>query len=1221
MIEGTGTQSGNCGASSCIRWGDYSSMTLDQDGCTFWYTNMYYRTSGVAFNTRVGAFSFPGCTPALSGTLQGTVSASGSANPISGVTVALGSRTTVTDVNGSYSFAGLPSGTYPTITASFPGNNSITVANIVINDGLVTTQNFSLTSAATSGCVTDTTQADFQAGVPTNCDLTSSAGDVILINAPTIDQQNTTVTNSGFGFNSTSWGGQSFQAGVTGQLTRVDVDLFCSGCSGTTPNVTVSIRAAIGTPSVPTGADLATATITGFSSGAGGYYTANFSSPPTLTAGTKYAVILRAVSNPSAGTYAYVCSCTSPNSNPYSSGERVTSANSGSTWTADSTSGGRDLGFKVYVSAGFASSGSYVSSVKDSNPNSSSSANWGTISWTADTPSGTNVQFQAAASNIPSGPFTFVGPDGTAATFFSNGGSLTQFNSYRYLKYQAAFSTNSGTVTPTLHDVTICFSDSAATTLAVAAANGSFGQVANLSATLTAGGTGVSEETVSFTLNGNSVGSGVTDGSGIATVSNVSLAGINAGSYPGGIAATFAGDSSYTTGSGTAALTIVQTDQTITFDALSNKNFGDPDFAVSATASSTLAVIFSASGKCSVAGATVHLTGAGSCTITASQAGDSNYNPAADVPQTFSIAKTDQTIAFGALAGKIFGNPDFGVSATASSSLAVSFSAGGNCSVAGATVHLTAAGSCTITASQAGDSNYNPAPDVPQSFPIAKAGQTITFGALSAKTFGSADFAVSATASSSLAVSFAAIGNCSVAGSTVHLTGAGSCTIIASQSGDSNYDPASDVPQSLTINKALPLVTLSCPGADFDLNAHPCTAAATGIGNVIVRGTTILTYNSNPAPPANAGTYSVSGSFSSGDSNYADATGSGSLVITKATPTVSVTCPLVVYDGSTHTCTAAATGVGNAVVNGSLGLTYNGGTAPSAGGTYAVSANFTSGDSNYNDSTGIGSFIIAQAGQTITFGVLASKTLGDPDFAVSATASSSLVVSFSASGKCSVTGSTIHLTGAGSCTVTASQAGNANYNPATSVPRTFTINSGGDFTIAPTLPTVSVTAGQAVVDHITLTPNPATLTALTFTCSGLPAKASCTFAPNPVPAGSAPTDVIVTITTTATTRAALQGPRLFYANWLSFSGMGLIGVVMLGAPEEQQENANSCKLLTDVVADDDQLRRGQYWRNCCFRNSSWYVYGDCHGNDYKFHARYNLQADGELTELGGKKVA
>jgi Bacterial Ig-like domain (group 3)/Domain of unknown function (DUF4214) len=176
--------------------------------------------------------------------------------------------------------------------------------------------------------------------------------------------------------------------------------------------------------------------------------------------------------------------------------------------------------------------------------------------------------------------------------------------------------------------------------------------------------------------------------------------------------------------------TPAKANQTITFGALANKTFGDADFNVSATASSGLTVSFAATGNCSIAGNTVHLTGLGSCTITASQAGNANFNAAPDVPQSFTIAKTNQTITFGALANKTFGNADFNVSATASSGLPVSVVATGNCTVSGNTVHLTGPGSCTITASQAGNANYNAAPDVPQSFTIAKAATTTSLTSL-----------------------------------------------------------------------------------------------------------------------------------------------------------------------------------------------------------------------------------------------------------------------------------------------------------------------------------------------------------------------------------------------------------------------------------------------------------------------------------------------------------
>jgi hypothetical protein len=96
-----------------------------------------------------------------------------------------------------------------------------------------------------------------------------------------------------------------------------------------------------------------------------------------------------------------------------------------------------------------------------------------------------------------------------------------------------------------------------------------------------------------------------------------------------------------------------------------------------------------------------------------------NCGATTDTSFTLTVGKTDQTITFGALANKAFGDPDFAVSATATSGLAVAFAASGQCTLSGNTVHITSTGSCTITASQAGDRNFNPAPDVSQSFTIA----------------------------------------------------------------------------------------------------------------------------------------------------------------------------------------------------------------------------------------------------------------------------------------------------------------------------------------------------------------------------------------------------------------------------------------------------------------------------------------------------------------------
>jgi len=63
IIEGTGGQSHlfNNGSQD-HRWGDYSAMTLDPDGCTFWYTSEYYVTNGGDHHTRIGHFKYPGCS-------------------------------------------------------------------------------------------------------------------------------------------------------------------------------------------------------------------------------------------------------------------------------------------------------------------------------------------------------------------------------------------------------------------------------------------------------------------------------------------------------------------------------------------------------------------------------------------------------------------------------------------------------------------------------------------------------------------------------------------------------------------------------------------------------------------------------------------------------------------------------------------------------------------------------------------------------------------------------------------------------------------------------------------------------------------------------------------------------------------------------------------------------------------------------------------------------
>ena len=131
----------------------------------------------------------------------------------------------------------------------------------------------------------------------------------------------------------------------------------------------------------------------------------------------------------------------------------------------------------------------------------------------------------------------------------------------------------------------------------------------------------------------------------------------------------------------------------------------------------------------------------------------------------------------------------------------------GVCTVSGNTVTLVAAGLCSITASQAGDSTYLPAPSVTSSFTVAaaKLGQTISFTSPGNQAPGIGPAPLSASADSRLAVSYTStpISVCTVSGNTLTLVAVGQCSITASQGGDSNYAAAQPVIVTFAVANSL----------------------------------------------------------------------------------------------------------------------------------------------------------------------------------------------------------------------------------------------------------------------------------------------------------------------------------------------------------------------------------------------------------------------------------
>ncbi|MBI1767754.1 MAG: lamin tail domain-containing protein [Bacteroidetes bacterium] len=300
-------------------------------------------------------------------------------------------------------------------------------------------------------------------------------------------------------------------------------------------------------------------------------------------------------------------------------------------------------------------------------------------------------------------------------------------------------------------------------------------------------------------------------------------------------------------------------DQAITFNTLASKTFGDVAITLEGTSSSGLTVTYSSSDPsvATVDGNSLTIVGAGPVTITASQAGNSDFNAAVDVPQPLIISKADQSIIFSALKSKIFGDAAFSLSGVASSGLTVAY-VSSDPTIASISnenkVTILKTGSVSITASQPGNTNYNAATDIVQSFIIIKANQAITFNAPASKTLGGAPFNVSATSTSGLTVSFASTSDKIVIdGTQVTLVKAGRASITASQIGDTNYNPATSIDQSFCINPMKPVVSLS----NQNTSAPTLISSATFGNQWYWNGTAINGATNNTLNVSKPGIYTV----------------------------------------------------------------------------------------------------------------------------------------------------------------------------------------------------------------------------------------------------------------------------------------------------------------------------------------------------------------------------
>jgi|GEM_PF-2206475 len=371
---------------------------------------------------------------------------------------------------------------------------------------------------------------------------------------------------------------------------------------------------------------------------------------------------------------------------------------------------------------------------------------------------------------------------------------------------------------------------------------------------------------VSFTLSATSTsGLPVTYTSsnpGVATISGNTVTIVGVGSTD--ITASQTGDKDFASANTVVRTLLVgQTQpqpivQTITFDPLADKNFGDANFELTGTSSSGLPISYSSANTdvATVSGTTITIVGTGTTDITASQAGDNTYSPATTVIRTLTVNKAKQTITFGNLTTMNFGDANFELTGTSNSSLPVVYSSANTAvaTVSGTTVTIVGGGTTDITASQPGDNTYSAATPVARTLTVNKANQTITFNSLTAKTLGDPVFALTATSTSGLPVSYSATNNnITINGNQVTIAKAGLVTINADQAGNSNYKKAAEIGQTFCINPVKPSLTVDGIDTGSVVLTSSSSAGNQWFNNAVaIDGATNATYTVN-AP----GTYTV----------------------------------------------------------------------------------------------------------------------------------------------------------------------------------------------------------------------------------------------------------------------------------------------------------------------------------------------------------------------------
>jgi hypothetical protein len=294
-------------------------------------------------------------------------------------------------------------------------------------------------------------------------------------------------------------------------------------------------------------------------------------------------------------------------------------------------------------------------------------------------------------------------------------------------------------------------------------------------------------------------------------------------------------------------------------------------------------------------------------------------------------------------------------------------------------------------------------------------------------------------------------------GATITLLKAGTCSVVASQAGNNVFAPATPVTQSFTVTAAAQTITFATL-ANRSSTQSPFTVSATATSKLAVTFTT-----TTPTVCTASGTNGTTITLLKGGTCSVVANQAGNNIYAAAPAvtrsfTVTALAQAITFGTLANKTKAQSPVTVTATATSKLAVTFTSGTTAvcTAGGTNGATITLLkagtctivanqAGNNVYAAAPSVSrSFTVTLPAQTITFGTLVTKVIGNAPFTVKATASSGLAVTFVSETAAVCTaggtnGATITLHKAGICTIEAIQVGNASFAPAVAVSRSFLV--------------------------------------------------------------------------------------------------------------------------------------------------------------------------------------